>query len=115
MALLADAREGAGQCEEDDLPPREELVEGRAGEACARRVWCSRRLPARPAGLRRKWAKKAAKEATTHRRTPRPRRPPRPRPTCACRCREEEESTTHGAIERSAACILDHRAALDAR
>ena len=35
MALLADAREGAGQCEEDDLPPREELVEGRAGEACA--------------------------------------------------------------------------------
>ena len=85
MALLADAREGAGQREEDDLPPREELVEGRAGEACARRVWCSRRPPARgrPAGLRRKWAKKAAKEATTHRRTPRPRRPPRPRPTCA--------------------------------
>ena len=35
MALLADAREGSGQREEDDFSTGEEFLEGRAGEACA--------------------------------------------------------------------------------
>ena len=38
MAFFADARKGAGQREEDDFPPFEQLLEGRAGEACAARV-----------------------------------------------------------------------------
>ena len=35
VAFFADAREGAGQREEDDLSSGEDLLEGRAGEACA--------------------------------------------------------------------------------
>ena len=38
MALLAHSGKGAGQREQYDFPPFEELLEGRAGEACAARV-----------------------------------------------------------------------------
>ena len=67
MALFADAREGAGQREEDDFPTGEELLERRAGEACAGRVSTAvlSRRRARPAGGA-PWAKEAATAATAH-------------------------------------------------
>ncbi|CAH0372233.1 unnamed protein product, partial [Pelagomonas calceolata] len=80
VPLLAHSGKGAGQREQHHFPPLEQLLEGRAGEACARRVSaasakpkrgvcvgrvddgaprapCSRR--ARPAGLRRNSTEKS--------------------------------------------------------
>ena len=51
MSLLADSGKGAGQREEDDFPPFEQLLEGRAGEACAGRSVRSARASGRRGSL----------------------------------------------------------------
>ena len=51
MALLAHSGKGAGQREEDDFSTGEELLEGRAGEACAGRSVLSARASGRRGSL----------------------------------------------------------------